>query len=83
MRLRCTIPCEVSETGGNKILKAFIAGKIIMSIRYTLIHNLNYWAPFPIDQDGYLAPTFQDILNRTRTRSPLPWRITLKEYYYR
>ena len=55
----------------------------IVVARYTLIHNLNYWAPFPIDQDGYLAPTFQDILNRTRTRAPLPWRITLKEYYYR
>ena len=27
--------------------------------RYTLIHNLNYWAAFPIDQDGYLSPTFQ------------------------
>jgi hypothetical protein len=27
--------------------------------RYTLIHNINFWAPFPIDQDGYLSPTFQ------------------------
>ena len=27
--------------------------------RFTLIHNLNYWAPFPIDQDGFLSPTFQ------------------------
>lgn len=26
--------------------------------RYKLIHNLNYWAPFPIDQDFYLSPTF-------------------------
>ena len=77
--------------------------------RFTLIHNLNYWAPFPIDQDGFLSPTFQvpapsrpniffvakiflnmtkyfsvqDILNRTRHRAALPWRISLKQYYYR
>ena len=29
------------------------------TVRYTLIHNLNYWAAFPIDQDGFLSPTFQ------------------------
>lgn len=51
--------------------------------RYTLIHNLNYWAPFPIDQDGYLSPSFQDILVRTRSGSPLPWNSTLQEYYFR
>ena len=77
--------------------------------RFTLIHNLNYWAPFPIDQDGFLSPTFQvpapsrpniffvakiflnmtkyfsvqDILNRTRHGAALPWRISLKQYYYR
>ena len=45
--------------------------------RYNLIHNLNYWAPFPIDQDGFLAPTFQDILNRTRAGRALHWHTDL------
>lgn len=51
--------------------------------RYTLIHNLNYWSPFPIDQDGALSPCFQDILMRTKTGQPLPWKVTLQEYYSR
>jgi len=55
----------------------------VRTVRFTLIHNLNYWAPFPIDQDGYLAPTFQDILNKTRKGLPLPWHISLQEYYMR
>jgi len=55
----------------------------IRTKRYTLIHNLNYWAPFPIDQDGYLSPTFQDILMRTKSGLPLQWHSTLKAYYFR
>lgn len=31
----------------------------IRTKRYKLIHNLNYHAPFPIDQDFYISPTFQ------------------------
>lgn len=31
----------------------------IRTKRYKLIHNLNYRAPFPIDQDFYMSPTFQ------------------------
>lgn len=27
--------------------------------RYKLIHNINFRAPFPIDQDFYVSPTFQ------------------------
>ncbi|XP_068632079.1 N-sulphoglucosamine sulphohydrolase [Battus philenor] len=55
----------------------------IRTRRYQLIHNLNYAMPFPIDQDLYVSPTFQDILNRTRGKQPLPWYKTLKQYYYR
>ena len=33
--------------------------RYVRSRRYKLIHNLNFWAPFPIDQDFYLSPTFQ------------------------
>lgn len=51
--------------------------------RHKLIHNLNYQLPFPIDQDFFVSPTFQDILNRTRAGQPLPWYTTLKEYYGR
>ena len=48
-----------------------------------MIHNLNYYGAFPIDQDSYLSPTFQDILVRTHSGSPLPWHISLHKYYFR
>ena len=52
--------------------------------RYKLIHNLNYWAPFPIDQDFYLSPTFQDLLVRTLHNETLHWyKKSLKAYYQR
>ena len=52
--------------------------------RYKLIHNLNYWAPFPIDQDFYLSPTFQDLLQRTYNNQSLHWyKPSLRAYYQR
>ena len=52
--------------------------------RYKLIHNLNYWAPFPIDQDFYLSPTFQDLLQRTYHNQSLHWyKPSLRVYYQR
>lgn len=33
--------------------------RAIRTKRYKLIHNLNYRAAFPIDQDFYVSPTFQ------------------------
>ncbi|XP_026318402.1 N-sulphoglucosamine sulphohydrolase [Hyposmocoma kahamanoa] len=57
--------------------------RAVRTRRYKLIHNLNYGMPFPIDQDLYVSPTFQDILNRTRNKQPLPWYKTLGQYYYR
>lgn len=57
--------------------------RAIRTKRYKLIHNLNYRAPFPIDQDFYVSPTFQDILNRTMAKQPLPWYKTLQQYYER
>ncbi|XP_026746870.1 N-sulphoglucosamine sulphohydrolase isoform X1 [Trichoplusia ni] len=57
--------------------------RAIRTRRYKLIHNLNFGMPFPIDQDLYVSPTFQDILNRTRSKQALPWYKTLKQYYYR
>ncbi|KAL6261970.1 hypothetical protein P5V15_007053 [Pogonomyrmex californicus] len=57
--------------------------RAIRTKRHKLIHNINYKMPFPIDQDFYVSPTFQDILNRTRHHQPLPWYKTLKKYYQR
>ncbi|XP_014203621.1 N-sulphoglucosamine sulphohydrolase [Copidosoma floridanum] len=58
--------------------------RAIRTKRYKLIHNLNYKMPFPIDQDFYISPTFQDLLNRTRNNKPLNWyKTNLKNYYYR
>jgi N-sulfoglucosamine sulfohydrolase len=57
--------------------------RMIRTHRYKLIHNLNYQSAFPIDQDFYLSPTFQGILNRTRNKENLYWFKTLKEYYNR
>ncbi|XP_051173633.1 N-sulphoglucosamine sulphohydrolase [Leptopilina boulardi] len=57
--------------------------RAIRTKRYKLIHNINYKMPFPIDQDFYLSPTFQDLLNRTQSNQPLWWNKSLKNYYYR
>ncbi|XP_038227539.1 N-sulphoglucosamine sulphohydrolase isoform X2 [Dermochelys coriacea] len=57
--------------------------RAIQHQQFHLIHNLNFRMPFPIDQDFYLSPTFQDLLNRTRARQPTHWNKTLHQYYYR
>ncbi|CAK1546881.1 unnamed protein product [Leptosia nina] len=57
--------------------------RAVRTSSHKLIHNLNFAMPFPIDQDLYMSPTFQDILNRTRSKQPLPWYKTLKRHYYR
>ncbi|XP_038570059.1 N-sulphoglucosamine sulphohydrolase-like isoform X1 [Micropterus salmoides] len=50
---------------------------------YHLLHNLHYRMPFPIDQDLYVSPTFQDLLNRSRQSEPTHWFKSLQQYYYR
>ncbi|XP_049774157.1 N-sulphoglucosamine sulphohydrolase [Schistocerca cancellata] len=57
--------------------------RAVRTKRYKLIHNMNYKMPFPIDQDFYLSPTFQDILNRTHKKEPVGWYKSLNDYYYR
>ena len=57
--------------------------RVIRTRNFKLVHNLNYLMPFPIDEDFYLSPTFQDLLNRTRARKDLHWFSSLKRYYYR
>ncbi len=51
--------------------------------RHKLVHNLNFYSPFPIDQDFYLSASFQDMLQRTREGRPLNWNRTLMSYYER
>uniref|UniRef100_A0A5F7ZX11 N-sulfoglucosamine sulfohydrolase n=1 Tax=Macaca mulatta TaxID=9544 RepID=A0A5F7ZX11_MACMU len=50
---------------------------------FRLVHNLNFKMPFPIDQDFYVSPTFQDLLNRTTAGQPTGWYKDLHHYYYR
>ncbi|XP_074870270.1 N-sulfoglucosamine sulfohydrolase [Carettochelys insculpta] len=57
--------------------------RAIQHQQFHLVHNLNFRMPFPIDQDFYVSPTFQDLLNRTRARQPTHWNKTLHQYYYR
>ena len=60
----CTTPCGVSAPAGTVQCStapqySTVQYSTVRTNRFTLIHNLNYWAPFPIDQDGFLSPTFQ------------------------
>ena len=50
---------------------------------FHLVHNLHFKMPFPIDQDFYVSPTFQDLLNRTTAGQPTGWYKDLHQYYYR
>uniref|UniRef100_A0A914WRB8 N-sulfoglucosamine sulfohydrolase n=1 Tax=Plectus sambesii TaxID=2011161 RepID=A0A914WRB8_9BILA len=51
--------------------------------RFKLIRNLNHRSPFPIDQDFYLSPTFQDLLNRSQSHAATGWYKNIHDYYYR
>ncbi|XP_072339759.1 N-sulphoglucosamine sulphohydrolase [Scyliorhinus torazame] len=57
--------------------------RAVHSLQYRLVHNIQFKMPFPIDQDFYLSPTFQDLLNRTQSSRPTHWEKSLQEYYYR
>lgn len=57
--------------------------RVIRNRSFKLIHNLNYKMPFPIDQDFFVSPTYQDLLNRTEEGKPTGWFRTLDQYYYR
>ncbi|XP_014285239.1 N-sulphoglucosamine sulphohydrolase isoform X1 [Halyomorpha halys] len=57
--------------------------RAVRTNKYKLIHNLNYRMPFPIDQDFYISPTFQELLNNTRLKRPTHWYRRLEDYYYR
>lgn len=57
--------------------------RAVRAKNYKLIHNLNFKMPYPIDQDFYLSPSFQDLLNRTVNGQKTNWFKTLNDYYYR
>ncbi|CAK8685482.1 unnamed protein product [Clavelina lepadiformis] len=57
--------------------------RMVHKLNFTYIENLNFMMPFPIDQDFYLSPSFQDLLNNSATGQPTYWIKTLKQYYYR
>ncbi|XP_046403462.1 N-sulphoglucosamine sulphohydrolase [Ischnura elegans] len=57
--------------------------RAIRTRKHKLIHNLNFKMPYPIDQDFYISPTFQDLIKRTSSKEPLNWYKNLKNYYYR
>jgi len=57
--------------------------RVVRTRQYRLIHNMAYRMPFPIDQDFYASPSFQDLLKRTRDHRSLEWFTDLLHYYYR
>ena len=57
--------------------------RVIRNHEYKLIQNINFKMPFPIDQDFFVSPTFQDLLNRTQHGEPTHWFSSLQRYYYR
>lgn len=57
--------------------------RVVRTETCKLIHNLNFKMPFMIDQDFFLSPTFQDILNRTKEKEKTYWYKNLTDYYYR
>ncbi|KAK6642945.1 hypothetical protein RUM43_004447 [Polyplax serrata] len=61
----------------------YYPSRAVRTKRYKLIHNLNYQAPFPIDQDLYVSPTFQDVMERTSNKTPFMWNTNLQKYYFR
>ncbi|KAG8181102.1 hypothetical protein JTE90_003151 [Oedothorax gibbosus] len=57
--------------------------RVVRNPYFKLIHNLNFKMPFPIDQDFFISPTFQDLLNRTVGKLDTHWYKNLTNYYYR
>ena len=57
--------------------------RYVLFNNFKLIHNINFYSPFPIDQDFYLSDSFQEILNKTIKGKTLPWTKNLTTYYFR
>lgn len=57
--------------------------RVVRTEIFKLIQNMNFKMPFPIDQDFFISPTFQDLLNRTQRKEKTYWYKSLAGYYYR
>ena len=57
--------------------------RVLRSNQYRLVHNLHFKMPYPIAQDLFDSPTFQDIMNRSTSGQDTKWFKTLHNYYYR
>ena len=57
--------------------------RVVQKNDFKLIHNIQYEVSYPIAEDLFKSPTFQDLLNRTREGRPTGWFRTLEQYYYR
>ena len=58
--------------------------RVIRNENYRLIHNLNYYSPFHIDQNFWIAPTWQQLLNNSQNGESLNWFLNnLTQYYFR
>ncbi|XP_006635463.1 N-sulphoglucosamine sulphohydrolase [Lepisosteus oculatus] len=73
----------VYASQGHHEVTMYYPMRAVQQGSYRLIHNLNFKMPFPIDQDFYISPTFQDLLSRTQSGQPTHWFKTLQSYYYR
>lgn len=74
---------EVFASHNSHEVTMYYPMRAIRNTRFKLIHNLYFKMPFMIDQDFYVSPSFQDLLNRTMQERPTNWFKSLKDYYYR
>ncbi|XP_066510269.1 N-sulphoglucosamine sulphohydrolase-like [Hoplias malabaricus] len=88
---RSLLPSLISEPSWDMVFSSqnlheatmYYPMRSIHKSQYRLLHNLHYRMPFPIDQDLYISPSFQDLLNRTQGGQTTGWFKTLRDYYYR
>ena len=57
--------------------------RVVRDKNHRLIHNLNFKMPYPIAEDLFDSPTFQDILSHASQNVSTKWFKTLDQYYYR
>lgn len=83
--------CSEPDSGWNRVFASqslhevtmYYPMRAVRTRQHKLIENLNYKMPFPIDQDFFISPTFQDILSRSASHQETGWSKNLTDYYYR
>lgn len=61
----------------------FYPMRVVRTPQFRFIHNLNHRGAFPLAEDLFQAPTFQEILNNSVQGKPTQWFKTLQQYYSR